>query len=71
MPLKGVTFEHDPIRHEALKQAGQMKFIETVQLHQEEVKFSKQSELNRYGCRWIWYQKEQESIKVKHHGMTQ
>ena len=49
LPLKGVTFEHDPIRHEALKQAGQIKFIETVQLHQEEVKFSKQRELNRYG----------------------
>ena len=49
LPLKGVTFEHDPIRHKALKQAGQIKFIETVQLHQEEVKFSKQSKLNRYG----------------------
>ena len=49
LQLKGVTFEHDPIRHEALKQAGQIKFIGTVQLHQEEVKFSKQSELNRYG----------------------
>ena len=33
----------------AKKQAGQIKFIETVQLHQEQVKFSKQSELNRYG----------------------
>ena len=42
-------FEHYPIRHEALKQAGQIKFIETVQLHQKEVKFSKQSEFNRYG----------------------
>ena len=49
LPLKGVTFEHDPIRHEAVKQAGQIKSIETVQLHQEEVKFSKQSKLNRYG----------------------
>ena len=48
LPLKGVMFENDPIRHKALRQAGQIKFIETIQLYGE-VNFSKQSKLNKYG----------------------